>query len=88
VPGWYLGWSLSCLGDYYEHWGAKPGDPPRTRLELNNPVYNLVSFNNGFHQEHHYRPQTHWTRMAEVRAEFGELFERRRPGDPGTHILA
>jgi fatty acid desaturase len=89
LPGWYLGWSLSCLENYYEHLGGIPGDRAANAVSSYSRAYNLLSFNNGYHQEHHYRPQIHWTRMPEVTAEFGELF--RRSGAPvirGPHILA
>ena len=30
-------------------------------------LYNLLRFNHGYHQEHHYRPQVHWTRVPAMK---------------------
>lgn len=74
LPTWYLGWSLASFENYYEHWGANPADRYANSVSSYSRLYNALSFNNGYHQEHHWRPQTHWTRMREVHAEFGPMF--------------
>jgi fatty acid desaturase len=74
LPTWYLGWSLASFENYYEHWGANPADKYASSVSSYGRLYNLLSFNNGYHQEHHWRPQTHWTRMPEVHAEWGATF--------------
>lgn len=89
LPVWYLGWSLSSLENYYEHAGGNPGDKAGNAVSSYGGVYNFVAFNNGYHREHHYRPQIHWTRMPEVRAEFEHVFDA--AGGPVIsvpHILA
>ena len=30
-------------------------------------LYNALTFNDGYHQEHHLSPSTHWSRMPAVR---------------------
>jgi len=63
---WYVGQTLAIVENYLEHHQA-----PNTN-KLNNSVsayagwYNWIWFNNGYHQEHHYRPQTHWTEIPDV----------------------
>lgn len=74
LPTWYLGWSLSSTENYYEHWGADPRDRYANSVSSYGRLYNLLTFNNGYHMEHHWRPQVHWTRVPEVTAEFGETF--------------
>lgn len=45
-----------------------PGDRRTDSVSSYGWFYNLIWFNNGYHQEHHYRPQTHWTRVKALRA--------------------
>ena len=69
APFYYLGQSLSFLIAYYEHLGADPDNLMATGVSNYEPVYNFVFLNNGYHNEHHYRPQQHWTQMKPVRDE-------------------
>ncbi len=72
LPSYYLGWVLSYAEGYVEHYGGKPGNPYANSVSSYNRLYNLLWFNNGYHQEHHWDPKCHWTRM-------GRLHERIRP---------
>jgi fatty acid desaturase len=82
LPSFYLGWMISYAEGYLEHYDAKPGNPFANSVSSYNYLYNLLWFNNGYHQEHHWDPKVHWTRMR-------ELHERIRPQMQanGTKVL-
>jgi fatty acid desaturase len=63
LPSYYLGWVLSYAEGYLEHYGAQPGNPYANSVSSYNRLYNLLWFNNGYHQEHHWDPKVHWTQM-------------------------
>jgi len=67
APFYYLGQSLSFLIAYYEHLGAEPERPIASGVSTYEPIYNWLFLNNGYHAEHHYRPQQHWTQMRALR---------------------
>jgi len=67
VPIFYLGWFLAHLENYYEHFGATPEDRSANSASYYGRTYNILFCNEGYHQEHHLKPQMHWTRRAEVR---------------------
>jgi fatty acid desaturase len=72
LPSFYCGWLLSYAEGYLEHYGAQPGNPFANSVSSYHRLYNLLWFNNGYHQEHHWDPKMHWTRMK-------QLSERIRP---------
>jgi len=72
APFYYLGQSLSFLIAYYEHLGAEPDDPRATGVSAYGRLYNWAFLNNGYHAEHHFRPNQHWSRMAALRPEVSE----------------
>jgi fatty acid desaturase len=72
LPSYYLGWMASYAEGYLEHYGCKPGNPLANSVSSYNRLYNLLWFNNGYHQEHHWDPKWHWSRMH-------ELHEKLRP---------
>ena len=63
LPGWLGGLALCWLQGHFEH--------HRGTVSHYGGLYNLIWFNNGYHQEHHLRPLTHWTQMPKVREQFG-----------------
>jgi fatty acid desaturase len=69
LPSYYVGWMLSYAEGYFEHYGAKPGNPFANSVSSYNRLYNLVWFNNGYHQEHHWDPKNHWTKMPQLHEE-------------------
>lgn len=69
VSTWYFGQVFALLENYAEHHGANLHDRQRDSVSCYNSVYNLVWFNNGYHQEHHYRPLVHWTKIKSVTQE-------------------
>jgi fatty acid desaturase len=66
LPSYYLGWVLSYAEGYLEHFGCKPGNYFANSVSSYNWIYNLLWFNNGYHQEHHWDPKVHWTKMPEL----------------------
>jgi fatty acid desaturase len=69
LPSYYLGWVISYAEGYLEHYGCQPGNPFANSVSSYNRLYNLLWFNNGYHQEHHWDPKVHWTRMRELSEE-------------------
>ncbi len=69
LPSYYLGWVLSYAEGYLEHFGAKPGNPYANSVSSYNRLYNWLSLNNGYHQEHHWDPKLHWTQMHRLHEE-------------------
>jgi fatty acid desaturase len=82
LPSFYLGWTLSYAEGYLEHHGGKPGNPFANSVSSYNRLYNLLWFNNGYHQEHHWSPKTHWTRMRDLHEEVRPQLEAN-----GTRVL-
>jgi fatty acid desaturase len=82
LPSFFFGWVLSYAEGYLEHYGGQPGNPYANSVSSYNWAYNVLWFNNGYHQEHHWDPKCHWTRMR-------ELHERLRPQleANGTRVL-
>jgi fatty acid desaturase len=66
LPSYYLGWVLSYAEGYLEHYGCKPGNDFANSASSYNRLYNFLWFNNGYHQEHHWNPKVHWTRMHQL----------------------
>jgi fatty acid desaturase len=69
LPSYYLGWVLSYAEGYLEHYGCQPGNYFANSVSSYNLLYNFFWFNNGYHQEHHWDPKMHWTRMRELRSQ-------------------
>jgi fatty acid desaturase len=67
LPIWYFGQVLARAEAYAEHFGASPGDRRTDAVSCYGRLYNLLWFNNGYHQEHHFRPGAHWTRLPALR---------------------
>jgi fatty acid desaturase len=88
LPAFYLSLALVNVQNYYEHYGAAPGSRLTDSVSYYGRVYNLLTFNDGYHQEHHLRPQSHWSRMPEVRSKYrSELDEVERIISPVPAIL-
>ncbi len=78
LPSFFFGWVLSYAEGYLEHYGADPGNPYANSVSSYNWLYNFLWFNNGYHQEHHWDPKMHWTRMP-------ALHEQIRPQLEANH---
>lgn len=75
VPTFYAGWFLALLENYYEHHRAtNPDSRLADSVSYYGRWYNLMMFNEGYHQEHHLKPHLHWTRRPEVHGDWKEKF--------------
>jgi fatty acid desaturase len=76
APAFFLALALVNTQNYYEHYGARPGDRLANSVSYYGRLYNLLTFNDGYHQEHHLAPGSHWSRLPEVRDRHGALLQR------------
>jgi fatty acid desaturase len=88
LPAFYLSFVLVNVQNYYEHYGAEPENRYADSVSYYGRIYNLLTFNDGYHQEHHLRPRAHWSRMPQVRREQREkLAEVERVVSPVPAIM-
>jgi fatty acid desaturase len=66
LPSYLGGQVFALLENYCEHYRSNPHDTKRDSVSCYNPVYNFIWFNNGYHQEHHFRPNVHWREIPLV----------------------
>jgi len=83
LPVWYFGQVAALAENYLEHHLAIPGNRLTDSVSSYGKLYNWVWFNNGYHQEHHFRPQVHWTQIRKLREQM--LPESQRRVAPGAH---
>lgn len=73
MPLFYCGWFLAHLENYFEHYKAKsPSDRFGNAVSFYPRWYNILMFNEGYHQEHHISPQEHWSKRPETREKYEE----------------
>lgn len=77
LPCLYFGQALALAHNYAEHHFAQPGNRLTDSVSCYGRLYNLLWFNEGYHQEHHFRPQVHWTKTPQLRAQMLPETERR-----------
>ncbi|MGW7519831.1 fatty acid desaturase family protein [Streptomyces sp. NPDC054796] len=70
LPAVFLGLALVNVQNYYRHFGAEPDSRYANSVSHYGRVYNFLTFNDGYHQEHHLRPPTHWSRLPDVRSRY------------------
>lgn len=83
LPVWYLGQVAALMENYFEHYGAGVNDRKRDSVSCYNKLYNFLWFNNGYHQEHHFSPTTHWTEIEKVK----DLLPKDRKIVDGAHFF-
>jgi fatty acid desaturase len=89
LPSFFLGWVVSYAEGYLEHYGAQPGNPFANSVSSYNRLYNLLWFNNGYHQEHHWDPKRHWTQMKVLHEEIRPQLEANHTRTlRGPHLTA
>jgi fatty acid desaturase len=76
LPAFFLSLALVNVQNYYEHYGAAPASRYANSVSYYGSIYNRLTFNDGYHQEHHLRPLAHWTQMPRVKREYHEKLER------------
>lgn len=86
IPVHYLGTSMASLENYAEHHGCDPANSMSNSVSSYSRLYNLLWFNNGYHQEHHCMPDIHWFRLPETRSKM--LDERERKVIRGSHFFS
>ena len=77
LPAFFLALAMVNVQNYYRHYGADPEDRAADSVSHYGRLYNLLTFNDGFHQEHHLSPGSHWSRMPEVRERHRERLDTR-----------
>lgn len=66
-PALFLSLILVNVQNYFEHFGASPENRYTDSVSYYGRLYNLLTFNDGYHQEHHLRPHAHWMSLPQVR---------------------
>lgn len=74
-PSFYLALLLVNIQNYYEHYGANPINRIANSVSYYGRIYNFLTFNDGYHQEHHLRCGTHWLLMPEVHKQYENKFK-------------
>ncbi|GGZ96483.1 fatty acid desaturase family protein [Streptomyces bluensis] len=74
LPAIAAAFTLVNVQNYYRHYGAHPESRYANSVSHYGRVYNWLTFNDGYHQEHHLRPTTHWSRLPRVAEQYGESF--------------
>lgn len=88
LPAVYLSLAFVNIQNYYEHFGANPESKFANSVSYYGRLYNFLTFNDGYHQEHHLRYGLHWTKMPEVLKQYQkELSETKRIISPYPAIL-
>ncbi len=68
LPAFFCALTLVNVQNYYRHYGANPDSRTTDSVSHYGRLYNALTFNDGFHQEHHLSPATHWSQMPVVHA--------------------
>jgi fatty acid desaturase len=77
LPVFFMGWFLNSMENYFEHKAAKdPGNRFSNSVSYYGRLYNKLFCNEGYHQEHHIEPQTHWTGRPDVRVRYYNKLEQ------------
>jgi fatty acid desaturase len=72
LPAFFVALALVNVQNYYEHYGAQPENRYANSVSYYGSLYNFLTFNDGYHQEHHLRPFAHWTQMPRVAVQYGD----------------
>lgn len=75
LPAFFMALTLVNVQNYYRHYGANPEDRATDSVSHYSRLYNLLSFNDGYHQEHHLSPGTHWSQMPAVKERHRDRLE-------------
>ena len=82
VPSFYIGWVLTDHHNYFEHYHARdPYNRFANSVSYYGRFYNKIWFNEGYHQEHHIKPQAHWSTRPAVREKYKKELEK-----AGLHV--
>ncbi|MFF7023163.1 fatty acid desaturase family protein [Streptomyces klenkii] len=88
LPSFFIALAMVNVQNYYRHYGADPSSRATDSVSHYGRLYNALTFNDGYHQEHHLSPATHWSQMPVVRERRrGELDGRPRIISPVPAML-
>ncbi|CAE12454.1 MULTISPECIES: fatty acid desaturase family protein [Photorhabdus] len=88
LPSLYFAFVLVNIQNYYEHYGALPGNKFANSVSYYGRVYNFLMFNDGYHQEHHISGNTHWSLLPDLRRKYStQLSAQKRVISPVPAIL-
>ena len=77
IPSFLIGWILTDNHNYYEHYHARtPFSRFANSVSYYGRLYNKIWFNEGYHQEHHVHPQTHWSIRPSIRKKYRDDFRK------------
>lgn len=68
---------ISNLQNWLEHAHADPTSRLTDSVSCYGRFYNFVWCNNGYHQEHHFAPGVHWTKLPQIKEKMLPGSERR-----------
>ncbi|MFF8656732.1 fatty acid desaturase family protein [Streptomyces huasconensis] len=74
LPATAVAFTLVNVQNYYRHFGAHPESRYANSVSHYGRVYNWLTFNDGYHQEHHLRPASHWSELPKVADEYSASF--------------
>ncbi|WP_222595124.1 fatty acid desaturase family protein [Nocardia ninae] len=77
LPAFFVALALVNVQNYYRHFGADPSHRGADAVSYYGRLYNLLAFNDGYHQEHHLSPSTHWSQLPGVRERRQDLLAAR-----------
>jgi fatty acid desaturase len=63
LPAFFVALMLVNVQNYYRHYGADPSSRAADSVSYYGRFYNLIAFNDGYHQEHHLSPASHWSQL-------------------------
>jgi fatty acid desaturase len=75
APALFIAFAVVNVQNYYEHYGARPEEPWANSVSFYGRLYNRLTFNDGYHQEHHLQPGVHWRGLPAVRAELAHRLD-------------
>ncbi|WP_036768232.1 fatty acid desaturase family protein [Photorhabdus australis] len=88
LPSLYFSFALVNIQNYYEHYGAQPENRFANSVSYYGRIYNLLTFNDGYHQEHHISGNTHWKSLPDLRKKYStKLSAQERVVSPVPAIL-
>lgn len=67
IPNFYATWGIFGT-NYWQHDGCDHTHPYNHSRSFTGRLFNILTFNNGFHAIHHMRPEVHWSLYPEYHA--------------------
>lgn len=78
-PVYFTGWFFANMQNYYEHYhAADQNNWYANSVSYYGKWFNIFVFNEGYHQEHHIRPNTHWTMRPAIKERFAKEMKNGR----------